>query len=250
MKIIPLKFSILFFLLHLSTSLFAQEYIQEEKKQIIGTWISEGGSIKLVFTPITCKEFFSGKYYTTYKYRISNDSIQCGEEVYINKDEQTSYLEMINYKTNDTTCYEIVGLESEILSIRYLGTAIPAVYNRMNNEEKKEQASHDFSGTWTYSTSNSEFILELLQNSTDITGTHCSVMQGGNRIDCSDDEVLSIKGFLKNQKNIVVDFKSFYSGTNGKATIRKINNSTIEWKIIEKPAGEFHIPESVILKKQ
>ncbi len=43
-----------------------------------------------------------------------------------------------------------------------------------------------FSGNWN--SSNSGFSLSIKQTKNKITGTHCSSMQNGNKIDCATDE--------------------------------------------------------------
>ena len=110
-------------------------------------------------------------------------------------------------------------------------------------------ATVDLSGTWSSSTATSEFTLTLVQKTDTISGTHCSVMQNGNRIDCADDDELSIKGTRDiGSDRATVNFKSFSSGTVGKATIKLLSDTTMEWKIIEKPADDFYIPAYAVLK--
>jgi hypothetical protein len=98
----------------------------------------------------------------------------------------------------------------------------------------------------------SEFQLPLVQSSGNIlSGTHCSVQRRGARIDCGLDSLeASISGIVKDSSIVIVTFKSFYGGSSGKATIKKIGNSSIEWKIIEKPKGEFYLPMKAFLNRQ
>src|SRR5215213_9186559 len=72
---------------------------QNEKKLILGTWVTGKGLIKFNFNPdMKCYRYYKGKLSGSYKYRISNSTTQCGEKVSINKDEQTSYLELTDLK--------------------------------------------------------------------------------------------------------------------------------------------------------
>jgi hypothetical protein len=105
-------------------------------------------------------------------------------------------------------------------------------------------------GSWKSTTDNSEFILYLDQPSNNLTGSHCSVQQNGNRIDCRlDDTDLSISGRVNDATTVTVTFKSFSGGATGKATIKKVTPTTIEWTIIKKPQGEFYIPMNAVLTK-
>ncbi len=118
---------------------------------------------------------------------------------------------------------------------------------------KKVSQASEFNGYWVYKTNSSVFDLFLKLDEKIVTGSYCSVMLNGNRIDCSDDEdesETSFAGVLINNETINIDFVSSYSGTVGKAKLKKINSNKIEWKIIEKPDGIFFIPDSVVLIKQ
>lgn len=109
----------------------------------------------------------------------------------------------------------------------------------------------DFQGHWESSTEGSAFTLTLTQASKKLTGAHCSVQQKGNRIDCGlDDSEVSISGTVSDPTTVTVSFKSFYGRSSGKATIKKLNATTIEWTIIQKPQGQFHIPMHAVLTKQ
>src|SRR5258707_14597227 len=53
----------------------------------------------------------------------------------------------------------------------------------------------DFNGQWSYSSGRTSFLLVLTQKQSVLSGTHCSTMAGGNKIDCSPDGTdMSITG--------------------------------------------------------
>lgn len=108
----------------------------------------------------------------------------------------------------------------------------------------------NFQGTWKSTTARSEFTLSLKQLSSELTGSHCSVQLDGNRIDCGpDDSDVSITGAVNDPAVVTVSFKSFSGGSAGKATIKKLTSTTVEWTIIQKPRGEFYIPSHAVLTK-
>ncbi len=115
----------------------------------------------------------------------------------------------------------------------------------------KNNASTDFEGRWSYSTESSAFTLFLNQNGNTLNGTHISTMLNGDKIDANvNSSQLSISGTLIDPSTADVDFKSYYSFLSGKATIKKLSDTQIEWVITQKPQGEYFIPDSVILTKQ
>jgi hypothetical protein len=70
-------------------------------------------------------------------------------------------------------------------------------------------------------------------------------------VDCVlDDKDVTITGTANNSASMLVTFISQFSQKTGTATITKINDSTIQWKILTKPKGEFYIPSQMVLKKQ
>lgn len=118
---------------------------------------------------------------------------------------------------------------------------------------KSQAQSFKFQGNWSSSTSRTQFTLKLLQTNTLIRGTHTSVQLNGNRIDASLDHTdITIKGVVvKNSINeAIVTFRSGYSNKFGVAKLTRKNATTIKWQIIEKPSGEYHIPDIAILRKE
>ncbi len=110
----------------------------------------------------------------------------------------------------------------------------------------KVNAQNDFTGNWN--SSSSDFTLSIKQIKNKITGSHCSILQNGNRIDCATDE-RTIRGTIHGDSILVV-FKSTYSMKSGTAVIKRINDAQIKWEITKKPVGEFYIPTTAILKKE
>jgi hypothetical protein len=109
----------------------------------------------------------------------------------------------------------------------------------------------DFSGKWHAETVTSSFDLNLSQVKNKLIGSHCSVQMSGNKVDCVlDDTDLSLTGIIENPSYVLVTFTSQISQKNGTAKISKIDETTIEWKIITKPVGEYQIPNQIIMKKK
>ncbi len=97
------------------------KYIKEEKKNILGKWISEeDNNWKMIFTANSkCYNYYSDTLISTSIYKISNTSPQCGDTVWVDEKGETSYLELNDIKDGIKTCYEINGV-SDVLSLTYL----------------------------------------------------------------------------------------------------------------------------------
>ena len=109
----------------------------------------------------------------------------------------------------------------------------------------------DFSGKWHAETATASFDLNLTQIKGRVSGSHCAVQMGGQKIDCAiKDNDVTITGNANNSTSVKVTFISQFSQTKGMATITKMNDSTIEWRIIIKPKGEYYLPNQMVLKKQ
>ncbi len=109
-----------------------------------------------------------------------------------------------------------------------------------------------FSGEWGYENTRTVFSLSLTQKGAAISGTHCSTLYAGRKIDCAVDvtDIPSIRGTATAADSVNVSFKSTFSGKTGRATIKKIGPNKIQWIIKQEPKGEFHIPMNVVLTKQ
>ena len=109
----------------------------------------------------------------------------------------------------------------------------------------------DFSGKWHAETATASFDLNLTQIKGRVSGSHCAVQIGGQKIDCAiKDNDVTITGNANNSTFVNVTFISQFSQTKGMATITKMNDSTIEWRIITKPKDENYLPNQMVLKKQ
>lgn len=109
----------------------------------------------------------------------------------------------------------------------------------------------NFSGKWHAETANTSFDIKLTQIKGRVSGSHCALQLGGSKMDCvMKDSDVTITGTANNSGSVQVTFTSQFSQKLGTAIITKINDSTIEWKILTKPKGEFYIPSQMVLKKQ
>lgn len=102
-----------------------------------------------------------------------------------------------------------------------------------------------FEGKWYYEDLRNSFSLTLEQKDSIITGSHSSVMMGGNRIDDAMDEQ-SVKGTVKDGEAII-SIKSGYGNGTGKARLTFVGRDSIHFKFIEEPEGEYYIPDDVVM---
>jgi len=113
------------------------------------------------------------------------------------------------------------------------------------------KSTTDFSGKWHAETANTSFDIKLIQVKGRVSGSHCAIQLGGYKVDCLlNDKDVTITGTANNSASVQVTFISQFSQKPGTATINKINDSTIEWKILTKPNGEFYLSSQMVLKKQ
>ncbi|MBN2115711.1 MAG: hypothetical protein JW730_04030 [Anaerolineales bacterium] len=90
------------------------------------------------------------------------------------------------------------------------------------------------------------FSLDLYQDWKTIYGRHTTVAQGGNKIDSLE---VSINGSLQG-KVATVQFQSSFTPDTGTAQITYVDVSTILWKIIDPPDGEYYLPaEATLIRK-
>jgi hypothetical protein len=74
---------------------------------------------------------------------------------------------------------------------------------------------------------------------------------GGQKIDCAiKDNDVTIIGNANNSTSVKVTFISQFSQKKGTATITKMNDSTLQWRIITKPKGEYYLPNQMVLNKR
>ena len=109
----------------------------------------------------------------------------------------------------------------------------------------------DFSGKWHAETATASFDLNLTQIKRSVSGSHCAVQMGGQKIDCAiKDNDVTIIGNANNSTSVKVTFISQFSQKKGTATITKMNDSTLQWRIITKPKGEYYLPNQMVLNKR
>ena len=109
----------------------------------------------------------------------------------------------------------------------------------------------DFSGKWHAESENASFDIKLTQIKGRVSGSNCAIQLGGSKVDCVlKDSDVTITGTANNSASMHVIFESQFSQKPGTASITKMNDSTIQWKILTKPKGEFYIPSQMVLKKQ
>jgi hypothetical protein len=113
------------------------------------------------------------------------------------------------------------------------------------------QGTANFSGRWSYSSARTSFLVILTQKGSALSGTHCCTMAAGRKIDCYLEATdISITGTVTDANLVTVTFKSFFSETSGKATLKRISPTQIEWTITEAPKGEFYLPSKAVLTKK
>lgn len=109
----------------------------------------------------------------------------------------------------------------------------------------------NFSGKWHAETLNTSFDLKLTQIKERVYGSHCAIQLGGSKVDCVlKDSDVTITGTANSSGSVQVAFISQFSQKPGTAIITKINDSTIQWKILTKHNGEFYLPSKMVLKKK
>lgn len=105
-------------------------------------------------------------------------------------------------------------------------------------------------GDWEHGRSGSYFGISLNQKNTSITGSHTSVEENGDRIDAAFEREITIRGKLNEVGVATVSFTSAYCNKSGRATIRRISSTQIEWKIITPPNGDYYIPNIDTLTRE
>ena len=109
----------------------------------------------------------------------------------------------------------------------------------------------NFSGKWHAETATASFDIKLTQIKGRVSGSHCALQLGGSKVDCVlKDSDVTITGTANNSASVQVTFISQFSQKPGTAIITKMNDSTIKWKILTKPNGEFYLPSQMVLMKR
>lgn len=100
------------------------QYIGQELSDIVGAWVSEADiKWKLIFNSNgKCYNYYDNILRSTTDYSISNTTPQCGENVLVDENKKTSYLQLIDNVKNTHVCYEINGITG-VLSLTTVGTS-------------------------------------------------------------------------------------------------------------------------------
>jgi hypothetical protein len=137
------------------------------------------------------------------------------------------------------------------LPIRMLLAGILFYFSFLNATATEAQGIASFAGRWSYTSPRTSFLIIITQKESALSGTHCSTMAAGRKIDCYLEATdISITGTVTDANLVTVTFKSFFSETSGKATLKKISPTQIEWTITEAPKGEFYLPSKAVLIKK
>lgn len=126
-----LKFSIASFILLFVSKTFSQK-VSNERKLIVGTWISTEGDWVFIFDKdSSCKEYMAKQLISKYYYKLTPANSYCGKIAKVNlNDESISYLQLNNFETKEITCYEINGIGTKTLSITEYMMPEPALFRR------------------------------------------------------------------------------------------------------------------------
>jgi len=114
----------------------------------------------------------------------------------------------------------------------------------VNVDIAQYKATFSLDGHWEDPTTG--FTLDLYQDWKTIYGMHTMMADGGNKTDSLD---TSINGKLHG--NVAdVQFQSSFTSDVGTAQLTYLDVSTMEWKIIDPPDGEYYLPaEATLIRK-
>lgn len=104
---------------------------------------------------------------------------------------------------------------------------------------------------WRSDDKSREFTVKILKLTKDsLVAQYCAVYNNGEKMDCDFDQNINIKATFDKKKNAYVGtFNSFFNSGNGICSIQR-SDSSLFWKILKIPAGEYYAPTECILKKK
>lgn len=117
----------------ITAGISAQKHVRQAKRNIVGTWLSEDGEWKFVFTPQICKEYHGGSLSNLYQYRISADSIQCGGKVHDSGNDQDDYLQLTGLADGHKMCFLINSVGKKVLSLTDVLKYLPSIFIRQKD---------------------------------------------------------------------------------------------------------------------
>jgi hypothetical protein len=133
----------------------------------------------------------------------------------------------------------------------FFKSLLPILFTTLLLSFSTSNSFTDFSGKWHAKTVTASFDLKLTQIKGRVSGSHCAIQLGGSKVDCVlKDNDVTIIGNANNSTSVKVTFISQFSQKKGTATITKMNDSTLQWRIITKPKGEYYLPNQMVLKKR
>jgi type 1 fimbria pilin len=133
----------------------------------------------------------------------------------------------------------------------FFKSLLPILFTTLLLSFSTSNSFTDFSGKWHAEIVTASFDLKLIQVKGRVSGSHCAIQLGGSKVDCVlKDNDVTIIGNANNSTSVKVTFISQFSQKKGTATITKMNDSTLQWRIITKPKGEYYLPNQMVLKKR
>lgn len=116
--------------------------------------------------------------------------------------------------------------------------------------EKNKSTNHDITGRWVWEENSkaNTFTVDIIKVDNYYIGTYFAVAESGMKIDGDVEDIPSFKIENFNNKEVIVTFETYFSGTKGKAKLR-FENDNMYWEIIEKPKGEYYCPNFAVLKR-
>ncbi len=133
-------------------------------------------------------------------------------------------------------------------SLCYLGMLL--IFSAFNNPASNN-LDCNICGQWSWEKNDDkhDFSLNIYMKDGILNGSHCYVLNGGEKMDCPDNKdqsSFSMSNFRYD--TITVSIRSFYSGKTGKIKL-EIKNGKLYWKLVKPPKGEYYFPKEAILVK-
>jgi len=102
---------------------------------------------------------------------------------------------------------------------------------------------------WEKNSEQRDFSIQISLKDGVLTGTHCYILDSGNKMDCSSgQEDMSFKVPYSETDSMQINIRSYYSGAQGVAQL-KLKNEKLYWKLVKTPKEEYYLPKEAILIK-
>ena len=102
---------------------------------------------------------------------------------------------------------------------------------------------------WVHNSEKRDFSVTIKYNRDTLSGTYCSIMQAGSRIDCGNGDV-SFSTEIPIRDTLITSFNSFYQEGTGKVQLTLAHKDTLKWIILERPSVPCFAPDSAMLVKE